>query len=114
VSNQPISPSAIDATRRQLAAARDETARRLVKLGALDGGLIALLGSFGAALDALDHLPVRGDHAERAIVSDDGLTIRLTLYHTGGVLVAGVDLDPLRAIGLAGELIEAAHRKLGR
>ena len=44
--------------------------------------------------------------ATRAVVSDDG-EIRLTLYDDQGA-VAVVKLSPLRAIALAGELIEAA------
>jgi hypothetical protein len=49
--------------------------------------------------------------AARAVVSDDG-TIWLTAYGDGGVVVP-VALLPVRAVALAGELIEAAVPKLG-
>jgi hypothetical protein len=49
--------------------------------------------------------------AARAVVSDDG-TIWLTAYGEGGVVVP-VALLPVRAVALAGELIEAAVPKLG-
>ena len=50
--------------------------------------------------------------AARAIVSDDGATIRLALFtvHGGGMAVV---LAPVRAVALAGELIRAAILKLG-
>jgi len=43
--------------------------------------------------------------------ADDGQTIRLVVYRGEGV-AAVVVLDPARAIGLAGRLIEAGHRHL--
>jgi hypothetical protein len=45
------------------------------------------------------------------VVNDDGQTIRLTLYAETGA-VAAVELDPIRAIALAGELIKSALPKL--
>jgi hypothetical protein len=51
------------------------------------------------------------ERAARAVVSDDG-TIWLTAYGEGGVVVP-VALLPVRAVALAGELIEAALPKLG-
>jgi hypothetical protein len=50
--------------------------------------------------------------AARVVMSDDGSTIWLTAYTEAGdaVLVA---LHPVRAVALAGELIEAAVPKLG-
>jgi hypothetical protein len=50
--------------------------------------------------------------AARAVVSNDGSTIWLTAYTEAAdaVLVA---LHPVRAVALAGELIEAAVPKLG-
>ena len=48
----------------------------------------------------------------RAVVSDDGLTIRLITYGEGGAAVPVV-LSPLRAVGLADELLRAATPKLG-
>jgi hypothetical protein len=51
--------------------------------------------------------------SERAVVADDGHTIRLVIYR-GEAIAAVVVLDPARAIGLAGRLIEAGHRRLER
>jgi hypothetical protein len=65
-----------------------------------------------ASIDArLEETPAEWKPACRAVVADDGQTIRLTLYAETGA-VAAVDLDPLRAIALAGELIDAALPKL--
>jgi hypothetical protein len=47
----------------------------------------------------------------RAIVSDDGHATRLTLYTESGEAMSVV-LAPVRAVALAGELIEAAVSKL--
>jgi hypothetical protein len=47
----------------------------------------------------------------RAMVSGDNQTIRPNLYAETGV-VAAMDFDPIRAIGLAGKLIDAALPKL--
>jgi hypothetical protein len=52
------------------------------------------------------------DPAARAVVSDDGLTISLTVYTEAGDAVP-VALLPVRAVALAGELIEAAVPKIG-
>src|SRR5438270_12427189 len=49
--------------------------------------------------------------AARAVVSDDGSTIWLTAYGDDGAVVP-VALQPVRAVALAGELIEAAVPKL--
>jgi hypothetical protein len=49
--------------------------------------------------------------AERAVVADDGRKIGLTFYAQSGA-VAAVALDPVRAIRMAGELIDAALPKL--
>jgi hypothetical protein len=51
------------------------------------------------------------DPAARAVVSDDGSTIWLTAYTASGDAVP-VALLPVRAVALAGELIEAAVPKL--
>jgi hypothetical protein len=48
--------------------------------------------------------------AARAVVSDDGETIRLTLYAETGPL-ATVPLSQHRALGLALRLLEAALRR---
>jgi hypothetical protein len=49
--------------------------------------------------------------AARAAVADDGREIRLTVY-TEAAAAAAVVLEPVRAIRMAGELIEAALPKL--
>jgi hypothetical protein len=51
------------------------------------------------------------DETGRAVVSDDGREIRLTVYSEAGC-VAAVALDPVRAVGLAAKLIEAAVPRL--
>jgi hypothetical protein len=48
----------------------------------------------------------------RAVVADDGREIRLTVY-TEADTAAAVVLDPVRAIRIAGELIDAALPKVG-
>ena len=63
---------------------------------------LALLGGVTAALAALKTETVAAELGTRAIVSDDGSTIWLTA------------LAPVRAVALAGELIEAAVPKLAR
>lgn len=45
------------------------------------------------------------------MASDDGQTMRLTLYVETGA-VAAVELDPIHAITLAGKLIEAGLSRL--
>jgi hypothetical protein len=52
-------------------------------------------------------------HEPCAVISDDGREIRLTTY-AGAQAAAEVVLPPLRAIALAGELIEAAKQHLTR
>jgi len=71
--------------REQLADMRAALIERLVSR--IDGGSLALLGSVGGALDALDHqLSIgRPEPATRAVVSDNGQEIRLTLYGEAGV-----------------------------
>ncbi len=52
--------------------------------------------------------------ATRAVITDPpGEPTTLTLYAAGGA-VAFVHLDPATAVGLAGDLIEAARVRLGR
>jgi hypothetical protein len=64
-----------------------------------------------AALDALSCMPIDAEPAARAVVSDDGEAIRLTLYGEGGS-VAAVELDLVRAVALAGRLLKAAAPRL--
>ena len=87
----------------------------------IDGGGLALLADVQGALAAIDAArpdchdvePIEREvePAERVVVTDDGVTIRLSAYR-GDTLAAEVELSPLRAITLAGELIAAAARRL--
>jgi hypothetical protein len=100
------------ALRNRLLALRDDTLRRLVALDHIDGGLLRLLGDANLALAALDRQPsADAALAARAVVSDDGCEIRLTLYAQNGAAFA-VPIAPGRAVALAGELIAAARPKL--
>jgi hypothetical protein len=79
--------------------------------GAVEPGHLPLIAGINAALDALDGMPIAADVASRAVVSDDGREIRLTLYAEAGA-VAAVVLDPVRAVALAQRLIAAALPRL--
>jgi hypothetical protein len=71
---------------------------------------VAMLANVTGALDAPDWAPVQAEPADQAVVAGEGSeVIRLTLY-AGAVTAASLDL--VRAIALAGWLIEAAHRRL--
>jgi hypothetical protein len=59
----------------------------------------------------LDSMSDETTSVGRAVVSDDGSTIRLTLYSEAGAVAATV-LDPIRAIALAQRLITAALPRL--
>jgi hypothetical protein len=102
--------------RDRLLALRVDVLRQLAESEAIDGGLLALLGNVGAAITAIDAAsPVAADAEPnaRAVVSDDGTEIRLTLYAENGAVFA-VPIAPGRAVALAGELIAAARPKLPR
>jgi hypothetical protein len=87
---------------------RDDTLGRMLRRGAVEPGQLPLIGGINAALDTLDSVPIEAEEAARAVVSDDGREIRLTLYAEAGA-VATVALDPVRAVALAGRLIAAAR-----
>jgi hypothetical protein len=101
--------------------ARSETRQRLVEMRErlvvdlgerIDGGTMSLLLAINAAISAIDAEPLpEAESAGRAVVSDDGETIRVVLY-AGANAVGAVVLDPMRAVRLAGGLIEAAGRRL--
>ena len=74
-------------------------------------GQLANFDIIDAALAALDEPPADVDPAGRAVVSDDGKIIRLTLYAEAGA-VASVELSPVRAVAVAGKLIDVALAKL--
>jgi|SRR5580700_6872935 hypothetical protein len=90
----------------------DDALRQLDEANVLDGGLLRLLGDANAALAAIDRQPPADtEPTARAVVSDDGTEIRLTLY-TNAHAAAAIDLDPVRAVRLAGKLIAAALPRL--
>lgn len=74
-------------------------------------GQLPLIATIDAVLAALDEATTGWEPASRAVVGDDGQTIRLTLY-AETVAVAAAEIDPVHAIMLAGKLIEAALPKL--
>jgi hypothetical protein len=92
---------------------RAELVEMLIRKGVPDGGMIALLGSVGAALEALDRAPVEAEPADRAVVSDDGYRTVLTLYRENGA-AAAVELNPEHAVELARRLLEASSARLWR
>jgi hypothetical protein len=59
----------------------------------------------------LDGMPIESEVASRAVVSDDGREIRLTLYAEAGA-TAAIVLDPVLAVALAQRLIAAALPRL--
>ena len=101
---------------------RAETRQRLVELRAglladmdrqIEAGPLALLTGISAALAAIDSEDLPAEPVTRAVVSDDDGQIRLTLYLDDGEAMAVV-LAPVRAVALAGELIQAAVLRLPR
>jgi hypothetical protein len=103
-----------DALRTRLLALRADALEQLGDGDSIDAGLLALIANAGAALDALDRVPDDAEAAARAIVTNIPDTpVRPTLYSHEG-RVAAVDLAPVRAIALAGELIRAALPRLPR
>jgi hypothetical protein len=77
----------------------------------LQRGQMPRIAAIDAAIAALDEVPADAEPASRAVVSDDGKVIRLTLYGETGA-VASVEIDPIRAIAVAAELIDAALPRL--
>ncbi|HEV2336089.1 MAG TPA: hypothetical protein VGS13_11365, partial [Stellaceae bacterium] len=62
-------------------------------------------------LAALDAPEPEGAADVRAVLTDDGQSIRLTLYSKAERLAVAV-LDPAAALALAGGLLDAAQRRL--
>jgi hypothetical protein len=56
-------------------------------------------------------MPVEAEASARAVVSEDGREIRLTLYAEAGA-AAAIVLDPVLAVALAQRLIAAAMPRL--
>jgi hypothetical protein len=97
----------------RLVTLRAETLDRLAEGEHLDAGLLALVGNTSAALAALDtaETVVPVSVAERAVLADDGQTVRLVLYR-GPDTVGAVELDSVRCVVLAQRLLDAAARRL--
>ena len=91
---------------------RDDVLGRMVRKGAVEPGHLPILAGIAAALGALDDIAILTEmEAARAVVSDDGRVIRLTLYRDADALAA-VELSPERAIALARRLLDAARLRL--
>jgi hypothetical protein len=96
-----------------LIALRTELAAAIMAGDRIEPGFLAMLAYADAAIGVLDSLPVDdAEPAARAVVADDGQMIRLTLYRQNGEAAATIELQPLRALALAGDLLDAARRRL--
>jgi hypothetical protein len=101
--------SALDSAKERLLEMRNEVIAGVIR----EGPGRYQVAAIDTALAAIDEAPADAEPASRAVVSDDGKVIRLTLYVETGA-VAAVELDPIRAITLAAELIDAALLRLNR
>lgn len=63
--------------------------------------------------ETTDHVSRVHAPPQRAVVADDGRALRLTVYR-GAEPLAAVDLDPVRALALVQDLLDAARRRLVR
>jgi hypothetical protein len=109
-----------DALRERLWQVREDALYEMARDG-IEPGRLALAADAHAALEGLGEVPIwwepasRAAHDDvqttpacRAVVADAaGEPIKLTIDSETGT-VAAVDLDPIRAIALAGKLIVAA------
>ena len=78
----------------------------------LDAGVLALLAGVQSALAAIDAEAAEAEPMVRAVVSHaPGLPITLALYGEDGSAVA-TELDPIRALNVAAELIADALARL--
>jgi hypothetical protein len=102
---------------------------RYSKVLAIEPGRLALVAGITAALDALGNGPIEWELAgrpaqlalgeasidaeplSRAVISDDGETIWLTLFREDAK-AASVELSPAEAVALASRLIAAALPRL--
>jgi hypothetical protein len=92
---------------------RDEMLDRMRRRGEPEPGHLQLLAGVSAALAMLEGPPAAARMGARAVVSDDGRQIRLTLYGEAGA-IGSVVLDGWRAVRLAGRLLHGAGTRLGR
>jgi hypothetical protein len=98
----------LKAAKERLLAMREEAVERILRQSGSP-----TIAAINAALGALDETLPEAEPASRAAVSDNGQTIRLTLFAETGA-VAAVELEPVTAIGLASELIETGLLQLNR
>jgi hypothetical protein len=105
-------PRNVPPLRDRLLAFRADILRRLDEADLLEPGWLNSLAGVAAALDGLDALGLAEvEIAERAVVADDGASLRLALY-TGDRKAVAVELSPVHAVTLATRLIEAALPRL--
>jgi hypothetical protein len=118
-----IAPDAVVALRDRLRCLRADLRRRLAESETIEPAWLAILADTETVLAAITGAlaaiateacqPPESEPAARAVVSDDGTEIRLTLYAENGAAFAA-PIAPGRAVALAGELIAAALPKLAR
>ena len=89
----------LNAAKERLLAMRDEEVTRILRQHAS-----LTITAINAALAALGEAPPEGEPASRAVASDNGQTIRLTLYAETGA-VAAVGLEPVTAVAPASKLL---------
>lgn len=98
--------------RHRLLAMRAELVEQMTR-DRIEGGSLTLLAGINAAIEACEAAAEAPDTvpAGRAVVSDDGEAIRLTLY-SEAVAVSAVTLAPRRTVALASDLLSAALLRL--
>jgi hypothetical protein len=96
----------IDAIKERLLAMRDEEIARVLRQN--PSPTLAVITEL---LAALDEAPTEAEPASRAVVSDSGQEIRLTLYGETGA-VATAELKPGNAIAVGSELINKGLLRL--
>lgn len=101
-----MTPAAIDNLRLRLMCLREDLLVRLES--ELDLGFLSTLADVNATLATLDTMAGDAFPAERAVVSDDGETPRLTIYGADAALA--VPITPRQAIVLSLDLLAVALR----
>jgi L-alanine-DL-glutamate epimerase-like enolase superfamily enzyme len=101
-----LTSEAMTALRAMLADMQASLVERLARR--FDGGNLALLGTVGTALAALDRAGVDSAATGRSVVVCQRPGGALTVVVTRAEDAEAVELDPHSAIALAGELIAAA------
>ena len=92
-------------------AARNARPDRRDGMTELRDHLVAMRADVGAAIEAVDRVPIEPERSGRAVLADDGERILLTFYSETGV-VAAAGFGAVRAVALAGRLLEAASARL--